>query len=733
MVRVRLIILVVGCIASLRSATACPEPCKCLDKFVHQIANCAYKQLETVPKGLPANITSLSLSANRLRSLSRDAFEEIPLMSSLWLSHNELVSIEKGTLAGLVQLRNLDLSNNQLADFSWEDLRNLTALQVLKLNNNNLARLPRDAFETLTDLRSLRLHHNLFATIEEGTFENLHALSHLLLYENPLRCSCKARWLPAWLNTTSIDIPSKEKIACAEPDELKGQAVQQMPDVECVAPTVRLTSSPDVRETRLYPDFAVVLDCQADGLPAPTVSWKLRKDGGEVDLGVFDEEKVPEEAAVETNDVLDKRVMAFRNGTLLIPQLSESEEGAYTCVATNDMGESSASARIRLAQRGGYERGKAKVNPLLVPGTSKKRKYASSQASITDKKGAGKDRAGGFVERNDVSAHGDSDDDYDYNEHGAPFPTPVNTACALKHAGGSPLEQALNGTPVPAFGYEQRHRFEFGVIALEVSDTDARVQLTPVPRGGDTKRALPVRQGDRGWSALKQQQQQQQQQQQANGNLGAAAKFEMMYLCTGDAPDSSPVQWSLVQSEVHFYRFHGLKPGTQYTLCLSHAGQSCEVQVPFETRKRIPSLLIMVVVSSFLLGLATIPLLGAACCHLVYQYRAKTYKPMEKPQQQQEKTGNVGGVAQAAARVVAGDQRVVHCAQRDSMCDSIGEVGDHASLQPSEEEASIAPAGCKDDAVQFDLESECSDRLPLGAEAVNIAQEINGNYKHPAR
>lgn len=32
---------------------------------------------------------------------------------------------------------------------------------------------------------------------------------------------------------------------------------------------------------------------------------------------------------------------------------------------------------------------------------------------------------------------------------------------------------------------------------------------------------------------------------------------------------------------------------------------------------------------------------------------------------------------------------------------------------------------------EFEVGSEYSDRLPLGAEAVNISEEINGNYKEP--
>uniref|UniRef100_A0A674I8X0 LRRNT domain-containing protein n=1 Tax=Terrapene triunguis TaxID=2587831 RepID=A0A674I8X0_9SAUR len=121
----------------------CPEPCTCIEKkYGRQLAECAYRDLQAVPAGLPANVTTLTLSANKITSLQQSSFLEVTQVQSLWLAHNEICTIEEGTFARLLHLKNIDLSHNQLADFPWGDLYNLSALQLLKMNNNQLVKLP---------------------------------------------------------------------------------------------------------------------------------------------------------------------------------------------------------------------------------------------------------------------------------------------------------------------------------------------------------------------------------------------------------------------------------------------------------------------------------------------------------------------------------------------------------------------------------------------------------------
>uniref|UniRef100_A0A668AN64 Immunoglobulin superfamily containing leucine-rich repeat 2 n=1 Tax=Myripristis murdjan TaxID=586833 RepID=A0A668AN64_9TELE len=138
----------------------CPEICSCSDKYERHFADCTFKELPEIPNGLPSNVTTLSLSANRISLITLGSFDNVTRLTSLWMANNEIVSIEEGTLAHLVHLVNLDISYNKITDFPWEDLQNLTALQLLKMNHNEMVNLPRDAFSNLKDLRSLRLNNN---------------------------------------------------------------------------------------------------------------------------------------------------------------------------------------------------------------------------------------------------------------------------------------------------------------------------------------------------------------------------------------------------------------------------------------------------------------------------------------------------------------------------------------------------------------------------------------------
>ena len=55
-------------------AQCCPDTCSCLDKYAHHFADCAYKDLLLVPVGLPFNVTTLSLSANKIKLLKAKSF-----------------------------------------------------------------------------------------------------------------------------------------------------------------------------------------------------------------------------------------------------------------------------------------------------------------------------------------------------------------------------------------------------------------------------------------------------------------------------------------------------------------------------------------------------------------------------------------------------------------------------------------------------------------------------------
>ncbi|NWV42547.1 ISLR2 protein, partial [Grantiella picta] len=634
------------------------------------------------------------------------AFAEVAQVSSLWLAHNEIASIEPGALAVLAQLKNLDVSHNQIEEFPWQDLRNLSALQLLKMNNNRMASVPRGAFRTLKDLRSLRINNNRFATLAEGIFDSLSSLSHLQIYNNPFECSCALRWLKGWMESTLISIPEKDSIACALPERLRGVPVAKIPDLACAAPTARLSYSPNLDAAELYDGFTLSLHCAVTGSPPPEVTWKIRTGGQSLELSG----SPPESAEKEPARQEPERFLVFKNGTLVIPHLSKREEGTYTCVATNEVGSNHTSVNVAVAGAQKYPPQPGR-DPLGGKGQATGDKKAGAKAGknsvLTPEE---RSKALGPTRQSQPAAAAAAEPE----GHGgqAPFEPPgLEKKCGSSGSGGT---KYISNHAFNQSGDFKQHRFELGVIALDVAERDARVQLTPTrPRG----------------------------------HLG------VLYLCQQSPRGHALLQWSQIEDGVNSYWFRGLSPGTNYSVCLSAAGDECQVQVVFTTKKEIPSLVIIVVVSVFLLLLATLPLLGATWCHLLAKYQGKPYKlimkarnadPMEKRMAadfdprasylESEKNFDPGEAAEAEEDEEEEEEEDEEGGGRwRRRREGEGEGAAELEREESVAASSMAESQSKGGAEEFEVRSEYSDKLPLGAEAVTISPEINGNYRQRPR
>lgn len=332
---------------------ACPGPCDCGQKYGFQMVDCSYRDLEAVPPGFPANVTTLSLSANRLPHLPEGAFREVPQLQSLWLVHNEIRTVAAGALASLGRLKNLDLSHNLISDFAWDDLHNLSALQLLKMDSNELTFIPRDAFRSLRVLRSLQLNHNRLHMLAEGTFAPLTLLSHLQINDNPFDCTCGIMWFKTWaLTTTTVSIPEKDRITCTSPHVLKGTPLTRLLPLPCSAPLVQLTYQPSQDGAELQPGFVLALHCDVEGQPAPQLHWHIQTPGGTAEIASpnvgADGRALPGSPAASSRP----RFQAFANGSLLVPDFGKLQEGTYSCLATNELGSAESSVNVALATPG---------------------------------------------------------------------------------------------------------------------------------------------------------------------------------------------------------------------------------------------------------------------------------------------------------------------------------------------------------------------------------------------
>uniref|UniRef100_A0A3B4B2G8 Ig-like domain-containing protein n=1 Tax=Periophthalmus magnuspinnatus TaxID=409849 RepID=A0A3B4B2G8_9GOBI len=219
------------CLSSIlsSSSSACPHRCDCFDRSSRHVIDCSSKDLTEVPRFLPANVTTVSLTANQIGS------------------------IPAHTISNLIYLRNLDLGHNRLKDFPWNDLQNLTSLQLLRLDNNELKSIPQNAFSNLKHLSSLRLNNN----------------------NNPFACTCYMYWLKHWILNSNIDIPDQDLITCATPNNVENESLVNLTDSNCVRPIVTINIENEDQNERFYEGSLLVLTCEYSGNPQPTVKWRI--------------------------------------------------------------------------------------------------------------------------------------------------------------------------------------------------------------------------------------------------------------------------------------------------------------------------------------------------------------------------------------------------------------------------------------------------------------------------
>lgn len=120
---------------------------------------------------LPARITRLDLSHNKLRVFPEALFSSLPQLSEIKLSNNEFESIpDLGPNAG--NLSSLILASNRIGRVSSERLSPLLTLETLDLSNNNIVDVYAGAFPPIP-LKNLFMNNNRISTLEHGCFSNL--------------------------------------------------------------------------------------------------------------------------------------------------------------------------------------------------------------------------------------------------------------------------------------------------------------------------------------------------------------------------------------------------------------------------------------------------------------------------------------------------------------------------------------------------------------------------------
>ena len=117
-------------VASIRSVS-CPQPCHCSSSTW----NCDSAGLTEAPVGIPRTIVYVNLYGNKIKTLPRTIFMDMPLHERL-TRNNQLESLSLGAFSDLPMLDTIYLSNNSISSIVVGIFENLPFLSVIRLEQN---------------------------------------------------------------------------------------------------------------------------------------------------------------------------------------------------------------------------------------------------------------------------------------------------------------------------------------------------------------------------------------------------------------------------------------------------------------------------------------------------------------------------------------------------------------------------------------------------------------------
>uniref|UniRef100_A0A3Q4GL96 Ig-like domain-containing protein n=1 Tax=Neolamprologus brichardi TaxID=32507 RepID=A0A3Q4GL96_NEOBR len=264
-----------------RFGLCCPSRCLCFRTTVR----CMHLNLETVPAVSPQ--TTIDLRFNKIKDLQPGSFRRLKNLNTL-LNNNHIRRIPRG---------------------AFEDLENLKYY----LHFNNIESLEPESFTHLPKLERF-LHNNRITQLVPGTFSHLQAMKRRL-DSNSLNCDCELLWLADLLKQYAESGNAQAAATCDYPSRLQGRSVATLTaeELNCVP---RITSEP--HDVDVTSGNTVYFTCRAEGNPKPQIIW-LRNN------------------ALNMRD--DSRLNLLEDGTLMIQNTRETDQGVYQCMAKNVAGE----------------------------------------------------------------------------------------------------------------------------------------------------------------------------------------------------------------------------------------------------------------------------------------------------------------------------------------------------------------------------------------------------------
>nr|XP_056711475.1 toll-like receptor 3 [Euleptes europaea] len=148
-------------------------------------ADCSHLKLKEIPSDLPANITTLDVSHNQLRTLPPANLTKYNQLVFLDAGFNTISKMQPELCQNLPLLKGLNLQRNQLHTLSDNVFTDCTNLRELNLGFNIIA-IKKDPFKTLKNLKSLDISHNALPSTKLGSQQQLESLQELVMSENKI-------------------------------------------------------------------------------------------------------------------------------------------------------------------------------------------------------------------------------------------------------------------------------------------------------------------------------------------------------------------------------------------------------------------------------------------------------------------------------------------------------------------------------------------------------------------
>uniref|UniRef100_W5MFK7 Peroxidasin like n=1 Tax=Lepisosteus oculatus TaxID=7918 RepID=W5MFK7_LEPOC len=293
-------------------SSTCPSRCLC----VRTTVRCMHLMLDHIPKVSPQT-TILDLRFNRIREITPGAFKKMKNLNTLLLNNNQIEWIPEKAFDDLENLKYLYLYKNEIQSLDKQAFKGLHSLEQLYIHFNHIGTLEPDTFSGLPKLERLFLHNNKLTRIPDGTFHHLDSLKRLRLDSNGLVCDCELIWLVELMKEYAKNGNTQAAATCEHPKRLQGRAVATVTTEEFNCERPRIISEPKDIDASM--GNTVYFSCRAEGSPKPEIIWI--HNNTEIDMRV------------------DIRLNLLEDGTLMIQNTRDSDQGTYQCMAKNVAGE----------------------------------------------------------------------------------------------------------------------------------------------------------------------------------------------------------------------------------------------------------------------------------------------------------------------------------------------------------------------------------------------------------